>query len=107
MEEEPPAWEMQKENAAPRKEGRRPESLQMLEEISRTGKKAHQQYASATKAELWKDIEQYSGSDPLKPWYRLIKWIEENEPILGAGSSYVDTLERCARQFKDDERWDR
>lgn len=57
-------------------------------------------------AEFAKEIERYSGTDQLDPWYRYLVWLEENYVIdFSAESIFMDILCRCLATFEADERY--
>lgn len=51
-------------------------------------------------------IEQYSGDDPLAPWYQYLQWIEENFTIDFKHETIFDhILTACLGEFEHDERY--
>jgi checkpoint serine/threonine-protein kinase len=60
-------WELSKENFIPRKEGRRVDTLADPAALSSTGKKLE---LDAQRRQLWREVQAYSGDDPLEPWQR-------------------------------------
>lgn len=50
-------------------------------------------------------LRSYEGSDPLKPWYKYISWVEQSFLRDGREGNLYTLLERCLVQFKEDERY--
>lgn len=51
-------------------------------------------------------IEQYTGSDPLAPWYRYLEWIDENFSIDFKHETIFDfVLATCLCKFEHNERY--
>ena len=48
--------------------------------------------------ELWRDIREYSGYDPLEPWLKLVKHVQENM-IGGSKAELQKTLETCTKEL--------
>ncbi|KAL4240250.1 protein kinase [Mactra antiquata] len=93
-------WELSKENVQPLKQGRKITSLNAGlkqlsgDEITRIKDEKH-----VFEAEL----RTYSGDDPLEIWYKYILWTEQTFPKGGKDSNLTTILERCVRQFKEEE----
>mmetsp|Transcript_13640 Transcript_13640/g.24311 ORF Transcript_13640/g.24311 Transcript_13640/m.24311 type:complete len:808 (+) Transcript_13640:99-2522(+) len=98
-------WELSKENAQPLKRGRDVKKVRDF--------KSNAQFV-AHKSELQARQEQFEDmlvdarsdgpmDDPLDVWVQYIKWVQENFPR--GSQDLVDILERCTREFKDDERY--
>lgn len=60
-------WELSKENYVPRKEGRRVEALADPALLGSSSKKLE---LEAHRRQLWKEVQDYNGDDPLEPWQR-------------------------------------
>lgn len=95
-------WELSKENVQPLRQGRKINSLNAAlkphsgEQIARIKEEKH-----VFEAEL----RTYAGDDPIEVWYRYILWAEQTFPTGGRDSNLTTILERCVRQFKDDDRY--
>ncbi len=44
-------------------------------------------------------------SDPLDPWSRYVAWVEQNFPRGGREGGLNVLLEKCIKEFKDDDRF--
>lgn len=102
-------WELFKENVRPLKRGR---NVALLN----TALKSHSSSALKTqllhhRRRLIEAIDEYEGDDPLQPWLRCIKWVQEAFPAGGDSSGLVVIYEQCVRSFwhqdhyKDDLRY--
>ncbi|WZZ86848.1 hypothetical protein YC2023_115427 [Brassica napus] len=52
--------------------------------------------------EAWKlieDIDEYDGDDPLFPWIKCVKWVQEAFPLGGECSRLLVIYEQCVRKF--------
>ena len=47
----------------------------------------------------------YEGPDPLEPWYNYVVWVEQTFTKAGKDGNLNELLEKCIRQFKDDEKY--
>jgi len=54
-----------------------------------------------------RNIREYSGNDPLHPWYSYVKWAVQEFPTAAGGerSEAFVALEECARKFQADSRY--
>ncbi|CAL9172292.1 unnamed protein product [Musa hybrid cultivar] len=50
-------------------------------------------------------IDEYQGEDPLQPWLRCIKWVQESFPTGGECSGLIVMYEQCVRTFWHDDRY--
>jgi hypothetical protein len=60
-------WELSKENFVPRKEGRRVETLADPAALGSASKRVE---LEAQRRQLWQEVQEYNGDDPLEPWQR-------------------------------------
>lgn len=52
------------------------------------------------------EIERYSGTDPLDPWYRYLAWLETNCVFdFSEESLFMIILSRCLAKFESEERY--
>ncbi|KAH8296918.1 hypothetical protein KR044_000821 [Drosophila immigrans] len=63
------------------------------------------QELSAQRKQLELDIKNYSGDDPLEPWYAYICWIEQSYPAGGSNSGLQKVMHKCLTNFERDERY--
>ncbi|KAL7735494.1 hypothetical protein ACLKA6_010530 [Drosophila palustris] len=63
------------------------------------------QELSAQRKQLELDIKNYSGNDPLEPWYAYIGWIEQSYPAGGSNSGLQKVMHKCLARFEQDERY--
>ncbi|XP_034479004.1 uncharacterized protein LOC117785203 [Drosophila innubila] len=63
------------------------------------------QELSAQRKQLELDIKNYSGDDPLQPWYAYICWIEQSYPAGGSNSGLQKVMHKCLARFEQDERY--
>eukprot|EP00965_Chrysotila_dentata_P232075 6198750-Pleurochrysis_carterae.AAC.1 len=96
------AWEEAKENAQPLKQGRGKSALALVHEANRPADEELENSRREFEAAL---SEQAQGSDPLQSWCAYVKWTQENFSEGGKRSQLLPLLERCAHQFKDDDRY--
>lgn len=59
----------------------------------------------AQRRELEQAIREYSGNDPLEPWYAYISWIEQSFPSGGKESGLEEVLTKCLSAFENEERY--
>jgi len=98
-------WEQCKENAMPIKRGRDVKKLQPLggkRDISSRKDKLERERESFEEA-LVSATSDGDMEDPLAVWIKYIKWLQDNFP--SGDTELLALLERCTRQFKDDERY--
>lgn len=63
------------------------------------------QELTAQRKQLELDIKNYSGNDPLEPWYAYICWIEQSYPAGGTNSGLQKIMHKCLARFEQDERY--
>ncbi|KAH8390970.1 hypothetical protein KR215_002895 [Drosophila sulfurigaster] len=63
------------------------------------------QELNAQRKQLELDIKNYSGDDPLEPWYNYICWIEQSYPAGGSNSGLQKVMHKCLTNFDRDERY--
>lgn len=104
-------WDSQKENAAPRVDGKPAHEVHALaKQDGRAGRAGRAQHLQAKRAQLWHEAEcsdQSADSDPLTHWLRVLELDETEQPSMASGSSYIATLEHIANLFRDDHRFAR
>ncbi|CAO2831329.1 unnamed protein product [Amaranthus hypochondriacus] len=96
-------WDNHKENVRPLKRGR---NVKILNESL----KSHhhlplKQSLLLTRRKFIEAIDEYVGDDPLKPWLRCIKWVEQAFPAGGDSSGLLVIYEECVRTFWHDDRY--
>lgn len=74
---QPEAWELSKENYVPVKSGRKKAALA---ETADPADSSSKQALEAKRKELWREIREYKGGDPIEPWQ---KWVPRR-PVLAA-----------------------
>ncbi|XP_071703988.1 mitotic spindle checkpoint protein BUBR1 [Rutidosis leptorrhynchoides] len=96
-------WEIFKENVRPLKRGR---NVKLLNDSLKSNSDIHiRNSLNETRRKLIKDIDEYDGDDPLKPWLDCIKWVQDAFPPGGDCSGLVVIYEQCVRTFWHDERY--
>ncbi|KAL0836916.1 hypothetical protein Bca101_088806 [Brassica carinata] len=55
--------------------------------------------------ELIEDIDEYDGDDPLFPWIKCVKWVQEAFPPGGECSGLLVIYEQCVRKFWHSDRY--
>ncbi|GLI67253.1 hypothetical protein VaNZ11_011435 [Volvox africanus] len=85
-------WELTKENCVPVRQGR---SKAALEEMADPAL----DMLEAKRRELWSAITEYKGDDPLEPWQRFIKWMQEYG-VGGGKADLMKVLEACTRELR-------
>ncbi|CAL9111839.1 unnamed protein product [Musa textilis] len=120
-------WEVYKENVRPLKRGRDVKLLNhaLRSQVDRSLKasllrtRRHSSlFAPSLRLSLlpgsfleidrWRMIEaidEYQGEDPLQPWLRCIKWVQESFPTGGECSGLIVMYEQCVRTFWHDDRY--
>ena len=102
-------WELSKENIQPLKCGRKAAVIiTPMQEATGTGNTAmdRQRELKETRSAFEAEIRSSSSSsDPLSPWHRYISWVEQNFPRGGKEGGINVLLEKCIKEFKDDERF--
>ncbi|GFH23304.1 BUB1 N-terminal domain-containing protein [Haematococcus lacustris] len=85
------AWELAKENCVPVRSGRNKAALSELQAdpADTTAKLALQ----LKRKELWQEVCDYKGNDPLEPWQRFIKWTQEHK--AGNKADLQKLYEQC------------
>ncbi|EDW58751.2 uncharacterized protein BubR1 [Drosophila virilis] len=63
------------------------------------------QELNAQRKQLELDIKNYTGDDPLEPWYAYICWIEQSYPAGGSNSGLQKVMHKCLTRFEQDERY--
>ncbi|XP_027149152.1 mitotic spindle checkpoint protein BUBR1 isoform X1 [Coffea eugenioides] len=97
-------WELFKENVRPLKRGR---NVALLN----TALKSHSSSSTLRtqllhhRRRLIEAIDEYEGDDPLQPWLRCVKWVQEAFPAGGDSSGLVVIYEQCVRSFWHQDRY--
>eukprot|EP01080_Neovahlkampfia_damariscottae_P012466 gene12466-6216_t len=109
MNTEVPTWEGLKENFQPLKKGRHPgkhrQAFQTLSNNSGTVDPFSNKKINFERTKWEEKIENYEGEDPLNLWLEYIRWIEDNYPSLGEQSDIIPVIERCTREFIENEKY--
>ncbi|CAN6454178.1 unnamed protein product [Victoria cruziana] len=102
-------WELYKENVKPLKRGR---NVHLLNEaLSCNNDNFSKKFLLEHRRKLIEAIDDYKGDDPLMPWLKCIKWVQEYFPAGGKYSGLIVMYEQCVRtfwhdpQYKDDLRY--
>ncbi|RVW51208.1 Mitotic spindle checkpoint protein BUBR1 [Vitis vinifera] len=95
-------WELFKENVRPLKRGRNIHLLNNALKAQTDNQLKHSLLENRRK--LIQAIDEYQGDDPLQPWIRCIKWVQEAFPPGGDYSGLVVIYEQCARTFWHEDR---
>ncbi|KAG2437063.1 hypothetical protein HYH02_011323 [Chlamydomonas schloesseri] len=85
-------WENTKENCVPVRAGRSKAALQELADPAAEA-------LEAKRKELWTQVTEYQGDDPLEAWQKYIKWMQE----YGVGGGKADlqkVLEACTKELQ-------
>eukprot|EP00198_Chlamydomonas_reinhardtii_P003270 XP_001692606.1 predicted protein [Chlamydomonas reinhardtii] len=85
-------WENTKENCVPVRAGRSKAALQELADPAAEA-------LEAKRKELWAQVAEYQGDDPLEAWQKYIKWMQE----YGVGGGKADlqkVLETCTKELQ-------
>lgn len=96
-------WELFKENVRPLKRGRNIHLLNNALKAQTDNQLKHSLLENRRK--LIQAIDEYQGDDPLQPWIRCIKWVQEAFPPGGDYSGLVVIYEQCARTFWHEDRY--
>eukprot|EP01135_Chromosphaera_perkinsii_P002829 Nk52_evm19s228 gene=Nk52_evmTU19s228 len=101
-------WEYSKENIQPLRKGRNigllQKTLQMQKQQPVTGvESVHEKEREEFEKRL-QSSEMEDSDDPLELWLEYIKWNQEAYPS-GNNPKYIEVLERCNNEFKEDERY--
>ena len=94
LDTEAPAWEMSKENAAPRKKGRDVAKLNRAFGAAPDDDAAIRHHEAALSTE---------GDDPLAAYATYAAYLEQHRPTDALAA--FELRERCCRAFRDDERY--
>ncbi|CAN6866053.1 unnamed protein product [Brassica oleracea] len=57
------------------------------------------------RVKLIEDIDEYDGDDPLFPWIKCVKWVQEAFPPGGECSRLLVIYEQCVRKFWHSDRY--
>ncbi|CAN6918683.1 unnamed protein product [Brassica oleracea] len=57
------------------------------------------------RVKLIEDIDEYDGDDPLFPWIKCVKWVQEAFPPGGECSGLLVIYEQCVRKFWHSDRY--
>ncbi|GLC34411.1 hypothetical protein PLESTB_000731400 [Pleodorina starrii] len=87
-------WELTKENCVPVRQGRSKAALQEIAALDPA-----QEALEAKRRELWAEITGYKGDDPLEPWQRYIKWMQEYG-VGGGKADLLKVLEACTKELQ-------
>ncbi|GFR44114.1 hypothetical protein Agub_g5276 [Astrephomene gubernaculifera] len=90
-------WEQTKENCVPVRQGRSKAALQEIADNTID-------ILEAKRRELWAEVTNYKGEDPLEAWQRYIKWMQE----YGVGGGKADlqkVLEACTKDLQKHPRY--
>ncbi|XP_041631735.1 uncharacterized protein [Drosophila kikkawai] len=90
-----------KENIQPLASGRNVSLLQASLSLD----SAQGQELVAQRSKLKKELENYTGEDPLDPWHAYICWIEQSYPAGGSESKLQVVLKDCLTKFEKDVRY--
>ncbi|KAL3514906.1 hypothetical protein ACH5RR_027623 [Cinchona calisaya] len=96
-------WELFKENVRPLKRGRNVSLLNNA--LSLRSSSSSIISLLHHRRRLIEAIDEYEGDDPLQPWLRCIKWVQEAFPPGGDSSGLVVIYEQCVRSFWHQERY--
>lgn len=101
------SFEGSKENIQPLKRGRNPRALKAaFEHLDlRDGHLRLKEVLIAEREQYEAAIRDYTGDNPLVLWIRYIRWTQNAYPAGGSQSHLLPLLEKCTRQFKDDDRY--
>ena len=94
LDTEAPAWELSKENAAPRKKGRDVAKLNRAFGAAPDDDAAIRHHEAALSTE---------GDDPLQAYADYAAYLEQHRPTDALAA--FELRERCCRAFRDDERY--
>lgn len=88
-----------KENIQPLATGRNIERL----EVALNAESQHeiQEALHQQRKEFDAAIRNYSGDDPLEPWYEYIQWVEQSYPKSGKESALDELVQKCLTQFEN------
>ncbi|CAL9047525.1 unnamed protein product [Musa banksii] len=96
-------WEVYKENVRPLKRGR---DVKLLNHALRSQvDRSLNASLLRTRRRMIEAIDEYQGEDPLQPWLRCIKWVQESFPTGGECSGLIVMYEQCVRTFWHDDRY--
>ncbi|CAL1383580.1 unnamed protein product [Linum trigynum] len=96
-------WELFKENVKPLKRGR---NVSVLNHALKSQTNNHLKASLLqTRRKLVEAIDEYKGTDPLLPWLRCIRWVQEVFPASGDSSGLILIYEQCVRAFWDSARY--
>ena len=96
-------WEYSKENIQPLRKGRNLSVLQKSLDLQSTGDGRLKALESERQSFEEKLADKDECDDPLDLYLQYIKWMEESYP--SGSPNYVELLERCNQEFKDDDRY--
>lgn len=100
------AFEGSKENIQPLKQGRNPLALKkQFENVDKKPTGAVEDKLAKEREAKEAAIHNYEGDDPLIPWLNYITWTQQNYSSGGLKSYLVQLLEKCTKQFQNDERY--
>ncbi|KAF8108836.1 hypothetical protein N665_0104s0150 [Sinapis alba] len=96
-------WELFKENVRPLKRGR---NVRLLNHALKSHSN-HQLRKTLfeKRRKLIEEIDEYDGDDPLFPWIKCVKWVQEAFPPGGECSGLLLIYEQCVRKFWHSERY--
>ncbi|XP_022157258.1 mitotic spindle checkpoint protein BUBR1 [Momordica charantia] len=96
-------WELFKENVRPLKRGR---NISILNNALKSHTDNHLKKSLLdNRRKLIEAIDEYQGDDPLQPWIKCIKWVQEAYPAGGDFSGLVLIYEQCVRTFWHSDRY--
>jgi hypothetical protein len=91
-------WELSKENIQPLKQGRKVAKLNTILHQHQDEDTARQ--IQGERRQFEEELREYSGEDPLDPWYRYIQWVEQSYPKGGKEGQVHVLIEKCIKKFK-------
>ncbi|KAL0740595.1 hypothetical protein Bca4012_082108 [Brassica carinata] len=96
-------WELFKENVRPLKRGR---NVRLLNHALKSHSD-HQLRKNLVekRRNMIEEIDEYDGDDPLSPWIKCVKWVQEAFPPGGECSGLLVIYEQCVRKFWHSERY--
>ncbi|KAF2568123.1 hypothetical protein F2Q68_00027906 [Brassica cretica] len=96
-------WELFKENVQPLKRGR---NVCLLNHALKSHSDHQLRKTLIEKRrKLIEEIDEYDGDDPLFPWIKCVKWVQEAFPPGGECSGLLVIYEQCVRNFWHSERY--